>query len=138
MLLDRARFPTRRNQKIMKGAGEPGQTTGSARGRGIAYTARPLFSPARRAIPSMSSNPLNGATFVLAAHEIVQLPFDQGAEVAFAGRSNAGKSSALTALTGHNALARTSKTPGRTQLMVVFDLPRLKVEGAEPLDSRLV
>jgi len=86
----------------------------------------------------MSSNPLNGATFVLAAHEIVQLPFDQGAEVAFAGRSNAGKSSALNALTGHNALARTSKTPGRTQLMVVFDLPRLKTEGAEPLDCRLV
>lgn len=86
----------------------------------------------------MSSNPLNGARFVLAAHEITQLPFDQGAEVAFAGRSNAGKSSALNALTGHNALARTSKTPGRTQLMVVFDLPPLKVEGQQPIDSRLV
>lgn len=86
----------------------------------------------------MSSNPLNGARFVLAAHEITQLPYDQGAEVAFAGRSNAGKSSALNALTGHNGLARTSKTPGRTQLMVVFDLPPLKVEGAAPLDARLV
>jgi len=81
----------------------------------------------------MSSNPLNGARFVLAAHEITQLPYDQGAEVAFAGRSNAGKSSALNALTGHNGLARTSKTPGRTQLMVVFDLPPLT-----PLDARLV
>lgn len=87
----------------------------------------------------MSSNPLNGARFVLAAHEITQLPYDQGAEVAFAGRSNAGKSSALNALTGHNALARTSKTPGRTQLMVVFDLPPLKMgDDATPLDARLV
>jgi GTP-binding protein len=43
--------------------------------------------------------------------------------VAFAGRSNAGKSSALNALTGHRGLARTSKTPGRTQQMVAFSLP---------------
>ncbi len=68
-------------------------------------------------------NPLQGAQFVLAAHRISQLPADQGAEVAFAGRSNAGKSSALNALTGHKGLARTSKTPGRTQQMVVFSLP---------------
>jgi GTP-binding protein len=86
----------------------------------------------------MSSNPLNGARFVLAANEITQLPFDTGAEVAFAGRSNAGKSSAVNALTGHNGLARTSKTPGRTQLMVVFDLPPLKRDGEEPLPARLV
>ncbi|KJV31887.1 ribosome biogenesis GTP-binding protein YihA/YsxC [Luteibacter yeojuensis] len=86
----------------------------------------------------MSSNVLNGASFTLAANEITQLPYDTGAEVAFAGRSNAGKSSALNALTGHNGLARTSKTPGRTQLMVVFDLPPLKREGGEPLQARLV
>jgi GTP-binding protein len=86
----------------------------------------------------MSSNPLNSAQFSLAVPEIIQLPFDQGAEVAFAGRSNAGKSSALNALTGHNGLARTSKTPGRTQLMVVFDLAPLKVEGTAPVDARLV
>jgi len=60
---------------------------------------------------------------MLAAHRISQLPADQGAEVAFAGRSNAGKSSALNALTGHKGLARTSKTPGRTQQMVAFSLP---------------
>ena len=66
---------------------------------------------------------LQGAQFVLAAHRISQLPADQGAEVAFAGRSNAGKSSALNALTGHKGLARTSKTPGRTQQMVAFSLP---------------
>jgi GTP-binding protein len=70
-------------------------------------------------------NPLQGAQFALAAHRVNQLPADLGAEVAFAGRSNAGKSSALNALTGHKGLARTSKTPGRTQQMVAFDLPPL-------------
>jgi len=68
-------------------------------------------------------NPLRGACFVLAAHETRQLPKDAGAEIAFAGISNAGKSSALNALAGHAALARTSKTPGRTQQIVVFELP---------------
>ena len=70
-----------------------------------------------------SDNPLRGARFVLAAHETRQLPADTGAEVAFAGVSNAGKSSALNALVEHAALARTSKTPGRTQQIVVFELP---------------
>ncbi|MDO1529010.1 ribosome biogenesis GTP-binding protein YihA/YsxC [Fulvimonas sp. R45] len=77
------------------------------------------------------SNPLQGAQFVLAAHRISQLPADQGAEVAFAGRSNAGKSSALNALTGQRGLARTSKTPGRTQQMVAFALP--SPQGGEPV-----
>jgi GTP-binding protein len=71
-----------------------------------------------------ADNPLRGAAFVLAAHRIDQLPPDTGAEVAFAGRSNAGKSSAINALAGQGALARTSKTPGRTQQLVVFALPR--------------
>ncbi|NUO71208.1 MAG: YihA family ribosome biogenesis GTP-binding protein [Frateuria sp.] len=84
-------------------------------------------------------NPLNGAQFVLAAHRISQLPADRGAEVAFAGRSNAGKSSALNALAGHKGLARTSKTPGRTQQMVAFALPPLKPgEGEAPLEARLI
>ncbi|MBS0433031.1 MAG: YihA family ribosome biogenesis GTP-binding protein [Proteobacteria bacterium] len=69
------------------------------------------------------ANPLRGARFVLAAHEPRQLPADAGAEIAFAGVSNAGKSSALNALAGQAALARTSKTPGRTQQLVVFELP---------------
>jgi GTP-binding protein len=72
---------------------------------------------------SEKDNPLRGAVFTLAAHRTDQLPPDVGAEVAFAGRSNAGKSSALNALVGHGALARTSKTPGRTQQLVVFALP---------------
>lgn len=68
-------------------------------------------------------NPLRGAAFVLAAHRLDQLPADTGAEVAFAGRSNAGKSSAINALADQGGLARTSKTPGRTQQLVVFALP---------------
>jgi GTP-binding protein len=51
-----------------------------------------------------------------------QLPDDEGYEVAFAGRSNAGKSSAINTITGINALARTSKTPGRTQMINFFRL----------------
>jgi len=62
------------------------------------------------------------AEFLIAAHQLKQLPADEGAEVAFAGRSNAGKSTAVNALTGRRALARTSKTPGRTQQIVLFDL----------------
>jgi GTP-binding protein len=69
------------------------------------------------------NNPLRGATFVLAAHRPDQLPADAGVEVAFAGRSNAGKSSAINALTDQSRLARTSATPGRTQQLVVFALP---------------
>ena len=81
------------------------------------------------------SNPLQGAQFVLAAHRISQLPPDQGAEVAFAGRSNAGKSSALNALTNHKGLARTSKTPGRTQQMVAFSLPSPREAAAAPVEA---
>lgn len=83
-------------------------------------------------------NPLQGAQFMLAAHRISQLPADQGAEVAFAGRSNAGKSSALNTLTGHKGLARTSKTPGRTQQMVAFSLPPAATAGGSALDLRLI
>ena len=62
------------------------------------------------------------AKYLLGAAKISQLPPDEGIEVAFAGRSNAGKSSALNALTQQKSLARTSKTPGRTQLINVFTL----------------
>ncbi len=61
------------------------------------------------------------ATFIKSASQLDQCPLDQGAEVAFAGRSNAGKSSALNTLT-RARLARTSKTPGRTQLINFFGL----------------
>jgi len=61
------------------------------------------------------------ASFLTSATELAQCPPDTGLEVAFAGRSNAGKSSALNALT-HARLARTSKTPGRTRLINFFAL----------------
>lgn len=62
------------------------------------------------------------AEFILSAARLQHLPADQGFEVAFAGRSNAGKSSALNCLTQQHRLARTSKTPGRTQLINLFRL----------------
>ena len=58
--------------------------------------------------------------FLSSVNEFARLPPDVGAEVAFAGRSNAGKSSALNVLTGRRQLARVSKTPGRTQLINFF------------------
>jgi GTP-binding protein len=70
----------------------------------------------------MITNPYNHATFLKSAAKLEQLPADEGIEVAFAGRSNAGKSSALNQLTQQRQLARTSKTPGRTQLINLFSL----------------
>lgn len=66
--------------------------------------------------------PYSAIQFLLSVPRPQQAPADTGVEVAFAGRSNAGKSSALNALTGRKALARTSKTPGRTQHLVFFAL----------------
>ncbi len=60
--------------------------------------------------------------FMLSVAAPPQFPPDHGAEVAFAGRSNAGKSSAINAITERKALARISKTPGRTQLLNYFEL----------------
>jgi GTP-binding protein len=71
------------------------------------------------------------ARFLTSAPTLAQCPPDSGAEVAFAGRSNAGKSSAINTLTRQKALARTSKTPGRTQLINFFTL-------GEDADRRLV
>lgn len=62
------------------------------------------------------------ATFLISAPTLAKCPSDHGVEIAFAGRSNAGKSSAINALTQQRALARTSKTPGRTQLINFFTL----------------
>lgn len=70
----------------------------------------------------MLINPYSKAVFLKSAARVIHLPDDAGYEVAFAGRSNAGKSSALNCLTGIKNLARTSKTPGRTQLINLFSL----------------
>ena len=68
-------------------------------------------------------NPLyRKATFLTSAPGLAASPADEGMEVAFVGRSNAGKSSALNAITDNRSLARTSKTPGRTQLLNFFGL----------------
>lgn len=60
--------------------------------------------------------------FLMSAPDIRALPENEGIEIAFAGRSNAGKSTALNALTQQKGLARTSKTPGRTQLINLFEV----------------
>ena len=65
-------------------------------------------------------------SFLSAASSVVSLPPGQGLEIAFAGRSNVGKSSLINALTGRRSLARTSNTPGRTQELIFF-------RGAGPL-----
>ena len=80
----------------------------------------------------MEENPVNltpaaavdyrQARFLTSAARLRDLPADRGREVAFAGRSNAGKSSAINALTGRRDLARTSRTPGRTRLINFFVL----------------
>lgn len=62
------------------------------------------------------------AKFINSSPHLKDTPADEGLEVAFAGRSNAGKSSAINTLTRQNALARISKTPGRTQMLNFFEI----------------
>lgn len=62
------------------------------------------------------------AHYTISATQLSELPQDQGIEVAFAGRSNAGKSSAINTITDQKSLARISKTPGRTQMINFFEL----------------
>ena len=69
----------------------------------------------------MSVN-FSNVSFIGGATTLSQLPEDQGAEVAFAGRSNAGKSSAINAITGSKSLARIGKSPGRTREINFFGL----------------
>ncbi len=76
----------------------------------------------------------NDCEFLLGAASLTQLPSPDASEVAFAGRSNVGKSSLLNALTGRNNLARTSNTPGRTQQLNFFFLGDRKKEGLYVVD----
>ncbi len=93
-------------------------------------------------------------SFMLSAAAGAQFPPDHGVEIAFAGRSNAGKSSAINVITARHGLARTSKTPGRTRLLNFFSLganrrlvdlpgygfaegPRAERAGWEPLIEAL-
>ena len=74
----------------------------------------------------LTTKPLsfNSARFLVSASRLEECPPDTGSEVAFAGRSNAGKSSAINCITTNGKLARTSKTPGRTRLINFFSLNR--------------
>jgi GTP-binding protein len=84
-------------------------------------------------------------TFLISVAKAEQLPPDFGREVAFAGRSNAGKSSAINSILVRNGLARTSKTPGRTRLLNFFtvgtdrrvvDLPGYGYAEASPVEKK--
>ncbi len=67
-------------------------------------------------------DPYNKAEFLLSVNKLSQLPCDEAMEVAFAGRSNAGKSSAINTISNIKSLCRTSKTPGRTQMINFFSI----------------
>jgi GTP-binding protein len=86
------------------------------------HTIVPDSSAVPVAGPQRKPHPLIGAEFVVAAAEPSQFPQAGPAEIAFAGRSNAGKSSAINALAARNRLAFASRTPGRTQQIVFFRL----------------
>jgi GTP-binding protein len=73
-------------------------------------------------VPLPQNFSFSKVSFIKSAPTLILSPEDVGIEVAFVGRSNAGKSSALNAIAGRDGLARTSKTPGRTQLMNYFYL----------------
>ena len=68
------------------------------------------------------SHPYRQAQYTISATQLSELPVDEGIEVAFAGRSNAGKSSAINTITDQKSLARISKTPGRTQMINFFSI----------------
>lgn len=70
----------------------------------------------------MTNSPYRQTFYLSSAHSYKDLPEETGLEVAFAGRSNAGKSSAINALCDQKALAKTSNTPGRTQLINYFQV----------------
>ena len=70
----------------------------------------------------MDKTYFNNAKFIGSYPSTEDLPVDQGSEIAFCGRSNCGKSSILNALTNNKKLAKTSKTPGRTQSINVFEI----------------
>jgi GTP-binding protein len=81
------------------------------------------WRPLTNLVNTMSSNiNYSLATYLTSATTLAQLPRDEGIEVAFIGRSNAGKSSAINAITNVKGLARTSNTPGRTQMINYFAL----------------
>lgn len=96
--------------------------TNVARAVTVTVETMPDTTPAAPCPPPFPANPLRNARFLQSAARLTQLPADDASEVAFVGRSNAGKSSALNCLCEQRALARVSRTPGRTQLINLFGL----------------
>jgi GTP-binding protein len=115
-------------------AGNPPARRGPGSARGAATGAAAGAATGRDAhVPEIKSRPARSdagpspwdvlsATFVIEARSVAQLPEGETREVAFAGRSNVGKSTLLNALAQRRSLARTSATPGCTRGLVVFDL----------------
>jgi GTP-binding protein len=81
-----------------------------------------LRAPRKAADCTLAAVQFPNVRFLLSVASQVQFPEDSGREIAFAGRSNAGKSSAINSILQRNALARTSKTPGRTRLLNYFEV----------------
>ena len=88
----------------------------------VAESRRPAKTGTSTRIPESAPHPLVGAEFVIGAAQASQLPAPGVPEIAFAGRSNAGKSSAINALANRTRLAYASRTPGRTQQINLFAL----------------
>lgn len=89
---------------------------------GYAYLRQPSCEIIYKMTKNVSLPERLEATFLTSAPDLKRCPPAAGSEVAFAGRSNAGKSSVLNQLTGNRRTAKVSKTPGRTQLMNFFDV----------------
>jgi GTP-binding protein len=88
----------------------------------VAESRRPAKTGTPASAAERAPHPLQGATFVTGAAQASQLPPSGAPEIAFAGRSNAGKSSAINALANRTRLAFASRTPGRTQQINLFAL----------------
>jgi GTP-binding protein len=103
-----------------------------------------LRAPRKAADCTLAVVQFPNVRFLLSVANVEQFPADIGREVAFAGRSNSGKSSAINAIMARNGLARTSKTPGRTKLLNFFevqdgrrivDLPGYGYAQASPVEK---
>jgi GTP-binding protein len=81
-------------------------------------------------MPEVKTLAFNTTTYLKSATKLSQMPADSGSEIAFIGRSNAGKSSSINTITSIKGLARTSQTPGRTQMINIFEI----AEGARLID----